>query len=103
MAWIVGSATQVSVHSPARTIFFRPLFWMAATNFSSSQEFMLERSIGTCFGKIAWIWGHMLPLILFVSTVLRTTGMLKTLAAFARATLLLMTVWRSKFATPKSI
>src|SRR5207253_6503221 len=103
MAWIVGRATQVSVHRPASTIFFRPLFLTAATKFSSSQEFMELRSIGVCFGKTAWICGHMLPLKLLVSTVLSTTGTLKTLAAFEIATLLLMIVWRSKFATPKSI
>src|SRR5205814_10418111 len=34
---------------------------------------------------------------------LRTTGTSKTRAAFDSATLLLITVWRSKFATPKSI
>src|SRR5947208_9970139 len=103
MAWIVGRATQVLVHRPVCTIFFRPLFLTAATKFSSSQEFMLVRSIGVCLGKTAWIWGHMLPLKPFVSTVLRITGTLKTLVAFDSATLLLMIVWRSKFATPKSI
>ena len=61
------------------------------------------RSIGVCFGKTAWICGHMLPLKPLVSTVLRTTGTSKTLAAFASATLLLMIAWRSKLATPKSI
>ena len=55
------------------------------------------RSIGVCFGKMAWICGHMLPLKPLVSTVLRTTGMSKTRAAFERATLLLMIAWRSKF------
>ena len=64
---------------------------------------MDERSIGVCLGKTAWICGHMLPLKLLVSTVLRTTGTSNTLAAFARATLLLMIDWRSKLATPKSI
>ena len=39
----------------------------------------------------------MLPLKPLVSTVLRTTGTSKTLAALASATLLLMIVWRSKF------
>ena len=57
----------------------------------------MVRSIGVCFGKTAWICGHMLPLKLLVSTVLRTTGTSKTRAAFARATLLLMIAWRSKF------
>src|SRR5437016_1926801 len=103
MAWIVGSATHVSVQSPVSTIFFRPLFSMAATKFLSSQEFMVVRSIGVCFGKTAWIFGHMLPLNPFVSTVLRTTGTSKTLVAFESATLLLIIAWRSKLATPKSI
>src|SRR6266852_9885985 len=103
MAWIVGRATQVSVHRPARTIFFRPLFLTAATKFSSSQEFMVVRSIGVCFGKTAWICGHMLPLKPLVSTVLRITGTSKTRVAFERATLLLMIACRSKFDTPKSI
>jgi hypothetical protein len=75
----------------------------AATKFSSSHEFMLVRSIGTCLGKTAWICGHMLPLKPLVSTVLRTTGTPKTRAALERATLLLMIAWRSKFDTPKSI
>src|SRR5262245_12097897 len=39
---------QVSVQRPERTIFFRPVFWMAATKFGSSHEFMLERSISGC-------------------------------------------------------
>ena len=69
----------------------------------SSQEFMVVRSMGVCFGKTAWICGQRLPLKLLVSTVLRTTGTSKTLAAFARATLLLMIDWRSKLETPKSI
>ena len=43
---MVGRATQVSVHKPQSTIFFRPLFSMAATKFLSSQEFMEERSMG---------------------------------------------------------
>src|SRR5712692_7402624 len=103
MAYTVGSATQVSVHSPARTIFFFPLFSMAATKSLSSQEFIEDRSMGVCFGKIAWICGHILPLKLLVSTVLSTTGTSKTFAAFKSATLLLMIDWRSKLATPKSI
>src|SRR5713226_3214412 len=100
---MVGKVTQDSVHRPESTIFFRPLFLTAATKFSSSHEFMVVRSIGVCFGNTAWICGHMLPLKPFVSTVLRTTGTSKTLAAFESATLLLMIDWRSKFATPKSI
>src|SRR3954453_13989082 len=103
MACTVGSATQVSVHKPVRTIFLRPVFSIAATKFLSSQEFMLDRSIGCCFGKIAWIWGHMLPLKLLVSTVESTTGTPNTRAALHKATLLLMIDWRSKFETPKSI
>ncbi len=87
---MVGSATQVSVHNPDRTIFFLPVFSIAATKFLSSQEFMDERSINGCSGKTARICGQMIPLKLFVSTVLRTTGTSKTLAAFARATLQLM-------------
>src|SRR6185295_13241364 len=103
MAWIVGSATQVSVHSPASTIFFLPLFSTAATKFLSSQEFMLERSIGTCLGNTACTCGHMLPLKPLVSTVESTTGTSKTRAAFERATTLLMIPWRSKLETPNSI
>src|SRR6266446_1315811 len=45
----------------------------------------------------------MLPLNALVSTVLRTTGTSKTLAALPRMALLLMTDWRSKLPTPKSI
>src|SRR5713226_2074696 len=103
MAWMVGSATQVSVQSPAKTIFFRPLFSIAATKFLSSQEFIDVRSIGTWFGKTALICGQRFPLKLLLSTVLRTTGRENTLAAFARATVLLMIDWRSKLATLKSI
>src|SRR5438132_184504 len=103
MAWMVGSATHVSVHRPDKTIFFRPVFSIAATKFLSSQEFMEERSMGTWFGKIAWICGQRFPLNAFVSTVLRTTGTSKTLAALASTTLLLMIDWRSKLETPKSI
>src|SRR5229473_7405317 len=45
----------------------------------------------------------MLPLKAFVSTVVSTTGTSNTREAFARATLLLMIDWRSKFDVPKSI
>src|SRR5713101_6850613 len=103
MAWIVGNATQVSVHSPVNTIFFRPLFSIAATKFLSSQEFMVVRSIGVCFGKTAWICGHILPLKLLVSTVESTTGTPNTCEAFESATLLLMIDWRSKLDTPNNI
>src|SRR5262245_26513542 len=100
---MVGSATQVSVHRPARTILRLPLFSMAATNFLSSQEFMLDRSIGVCLGNTASSCGHMLPLKDFVSTVDSTTGTSKTRVAFDSATTLLMIVPRSKLATPNSI
>ncbi len=51
---IVGRVTQVSVHRPDRTIFFRPLFWTAATKFRSSHEFMVKvLSMGVCFGKMS--------------------------------------------------
>src|ERR1700735_3138058 len=103
MAWIVGSATQVSVQSPAKTIFFRPLFSIAATKFLSSQAFIEVRSTGTLFGKTAVIWGQIFPLKLLLSTVLRTTGRSKTLDAFASATVLLTSDWRSKLETPNSI
>src|SRR6266853_3314137 len=103
MACTVGSATQVSVHRPESTIFFRPDLRIAATKFSSSQEFMELRSIGATFGHSAWIWGQRFPLKLFVSTVLRTTGTSKTRAAFDSTMLLLMIDWRSKFETPNSI
>src|ERR1700761_119408 len=103
MAWIVGSATHVSVHSPASTIFFRPERSIAATKFLSSQEFIEERSIGSLPGKTARIWGHILPLKDLVSTVVSTTGTSKTLAAFEIATVLLMIPWRSKLLVPKSI
>src|SRR5947209_17485259 len=103
MACTVGSATQVSVHRPVRTTFFRPLFSIAATKFLSSHEFMVVHSIGDCFGKIAWTCGQRLPLKLLVSTVESTTGTSNTLVAFASATLLLMIDWRSKLATPNSI
>src|SRR6266516_276314 len=45
----------------------------------------------------------MFPLNPLVSTVLRTTGTSKTLAALQWMVLLLIMDWRSKFATPKSI
>jgi hypothetical protein len=45
----------------------------------------------------------MLPLKVLVSTVDSTTGMSKTFAALARATLLLMIDCRSKLLTPNSI
>src|ERR1700730_15691735 len=103
MACMVGSATQVSVQRPDNTIFRRPLFSIAATKFLSSQEFIDERSIGTCFGNIAWICGQILPLKALVSTVESTLGTSNTLVAFANTKLLLMTVCRSKFATPNNI
>src|SRR5947209_4515187 len=64
---------------------------------------MVVRSTDCWPGNTAWTCGHMLPLKLFVSTVLRTTGTPNTRAALARATLLLMIAWRSKLATPNSI
>src|SRR5438105_15779443 len=100
---MVGSATQVSVQRPDSTIFLRPVFSIAATNFGSSQEFIDVRSIGSCFGKTACICGHILPLKDLVSTVDSTTGNSKTLAALARAILLLMIDCRSKLLTPNSI
>src|SRR6266851_7277008 len=103
MAWMVGNATQVSVQSPVKTIFLRPLFSMAATKFLSSQEFIDVRSIGTCPGNTAWICGHILPLKALVSTVESTTGTSNTFAAFARTRLLLMTDCLSKLLTPNSI
>src|SRR5229473_370928 len=100
---MVGRATQVSVQSPHKTIFLRPVRWIAATKFLSSQEFIEERSMGSCFGNTDLIWGQRLPLKLFVSTVVSTTGTSNTLAAFASATVLFMIVWRSKLLTPNSI
>ncbi len=76
---------------------------IAATKFLSSQEFIEERSIGSCFGNTALIWGQRLPLKAFVSTVVSTTGTSKTLVAFASATVLFMIVWRSKLLTPNNI
>src|ERR1700731_3914252 len=61
MAWMVGSATQVSVQSPARTIFFRPLFSIAATKSLSSQASIEVRSMGTWFGKTALILRPKIP------------------------------------------
>jgi hypothetical protein len=84
-------------------IFLRPLFSIAATKFSSSQEFMDERSMGSCPGNTARNCGHMFPLKDFVSTVVKTTGTSNTLAAFPRATVLLMIPWRSKLLVPNSI
>src|SRR3954467_6894780 len=101
MAWTVGSATQVSVHSPASTIFFRPVFSTAATKFLSSHEFMDVRSTGVGLPRAASTWGQVLPLKDLVSTVDRTNGTSKTRVALARAILLLMIVCRSKLATPK--
>src|SRR5439155_3449766 len=103
MACTVGRATHVSVHRPASTIFFRPLFLTAATKFSSSHEFMEERSIGAWFGNTAWTCGQRYPLKLVVSTVESTKGTSNTRAAFESATVLLMMDWRSTLATPKSI
>src|SRR5208282_6460825 len=103
MACMVGSATQVSVQSPVRTIFLRPVFSIAATKFLSSQEFIVDRSMGACCGKTAWICGQILPLKDLVSTVDSTTGTPNTLAAFASTRLLLMMDCRSKLLTPNSI
>src|SRR5580658_2329943 len=100
---MVGNATQVSVQSPDRTIFLRPLFSIAATKFLSSHEFIDDRSIGVWFGNTACICGHILPLKLLVSTVESTTGSPNTLAAFASTRLLLMIDCRSKLLTPNSI
>jgi len=41
----------VSVQSPAKTIFLRPVALIAATKFWSSHAFMDDRSIGVCFGN----------------------------------------------------
>src|SRR5262245_53162672 len=71
--------------------------------FPSSHEFIVVRSIGMGLARAASTCGHVLPLNVFVSTLDRTNGTSNTRTAFASATLLLMTVWRSKFATPKSI
>src|SRR5713226_6992295 len=100
---MVGSVTQLSVQSPDNTIFLRPVFSIAATKFLSSQEFIDDRSMGSCFGNTARICGHILPLKALVSTVESTTGTLNTFAAFASTRLLLMTDCRSKLATPNSI
>jgi hypothetical protein len=81
----------------------RPVFWTAATKLRSSQEFIVERSIGVCLGKTAWICGHMLPEKPLVSTVESTTGTSNTRAALVSTRLLLMIVCRSWLATPKSI
>src|SRR5258708_21042431 len=94
---------QVSVHRPATTIFFLPVLWMAATKLLSSQEFIVERSIGSWSGNTALSCGQMLPLKLLVSTVVNTTGTSKIRVAFARATVLLMIDCRSKFDVPNSI
>src|ERR1700685_4772006 len=100
---MVGRATQVSVQRPARTIFLRPVFSIAATKFLSSQEFIDERSMGSWAGKTALNCGHMFPLNDFVSTVVKTTGTSNTHAALPNATVLLMIPWRSKLLVPKSI
>src|ERR1700741_4909974 len=88
IACTVGSATQVSVHRPDTTIFFLPVFWIAATKLSSSQEFMDERSIGVWPCSAANRTGQVLPLKLLVSTLDSTTGTPNTRAALARRTLL---------------
>jgi len=84
-------------------IFLRPVFSIAATKFLSSQEFMDERSMGSCPGNTARSCGHIFPLKDFVSTVVKTTGTSNTLAAFPNATVLLMIPWRSKLLVPNSI
>src|ERR1700722_5740483 len=99
---MVGSAMQVSVHKPDQTIFFLPVFSMAATKFLSSHEFIEVRSMGSRSGKIALSCGHIMPLKL-VSTVLSTTGRWKMRVAFANATTLLMMDCRSKLETPNNI
>src|SRR5262245_40772998 len=99
MAWMVGRATQVSVHRPARTILGRPAEATAATKASSSQLFIDERSIGAWPGKMAWTCGHMNPLKAALSTVDSTVGTPNTRAAFDSSKLLLTTLWRSKLAT----
>src|SRR5688572_23141999 len=103
MACTVGSATQVSVHKPASTIFFLPDFSMAATKFASSQEFIELRSMGVTPGNAARICGQVLPLKALVSTEDRTAGTPNTWEALHNITLLLMTVCRSKLDTPNSI
>ena len=65
---------------------------MAATNFASSQEFMLLRSMGVVSGNCALSCGQILPLKDFVSTVLRIVGTPNTLVAFEKPTTLLMRV-----------
>src|ERR1700723_1676275 len=100
---MVGSAMQVSVHKPDQTIFFLPVFSMAATKFLSSHEFIEERSIGSRSGKIALSCGHIRPLKLLVSTVLSTTGRSKMRVAFGRTTTLLIMDCRSKIDTPNNI
>src|ERR1700733_10578766 len=100
---MVGSAMQVSVHRPDQTIFFLPVFSMAAMKFLSSQEFIEERSMGSRFGKTALSCGHILPLKLLLSTVVSTTGRSKMRVAFASATTLLIMDCRSKLETPNNI
>src|SRR6267154_5419606 len=94
---------QVSVHKPASTIFFRPIFSIAATKFLSSHEFIEDRSMGSRSGKTALSCGHMFPLKLFVSTVVNTTGTSKMRVALASATVLLMIDCRSKLEVPNNI
>src|SRR2546422_8446312 len=84
MACTVGSATQVSVHRPASTIFFRPVFLTAATKVSSSQEFIDERSMMAWVGNTACTCGQRFPLKALVSTVLRMTGTSNTRVALDR-------------------
>ena len=71
------------------TSFFRPVASTAATNFSSSQEFIELRSTGSCSGKTSRSSGHMFPLKPSVSTVVRMVGTLNVLADFASSSVLL--------------
>ena len=70
---------------------------------SSSQAFMVVRSIGFCSGKTAWISGNRGPLKVWAATVVRIVGTLNALAALARPTALLRISPRSWLCTPNAI
>ena len=59
-------ATQTSLHCPHKTIFFLSVASMARLNFSSSQAFIVVRSITFCSGKTAAIYSIVLDAQTFV-------------------------------------
>lgn len=84
-------ARQISVQSPARISFFRPVALTASTTRWSCQVLMKVRSIGFCSGNTSWMpWMSRPPRS--SRTVVRMVGTPKALAALASPTTLLTTI-----------